>query len=353
MRKMIKILPLFIALSGCFTMAELQAQDPHFSQYYAAPLYLNPALSGMEKDILFGINYRTQWRSIDFPYTSTQFSMIHPIYKKGVAYTHLGGVGLSFFNDVAGESGSFKTLGINVSGAYNIYLPFDKRQTVSLGIQAGFFQKRINFDNLRWGSQYNPFIGYDNKIDPSVGDVSEQAMFPVINAGLMWYFNPDKEKYLKSEFRAFAGMAVSNINQPDESLYKDGSSHLPMLYKLHGGLDFRIVRGLKLSPNFFVMQQHNLRQVNIGTYLTVDVFNNPYTRQASKVEILMGFWQRMNDSMIFSVGLNTKNVTAGVSYDLNSSSLRYQTRGRGALEISVSYRIIKGNGIRRLSTPLI
>ena len=41
------------------------AQDPQFSQFYAAPLYLNPALTGINQKGRVGINYRNQWPSIN------------------------------------------------------------------------------------------------------------------------------------------------------------------------------------------------------------------------------------------------------------------------------------------------
>lgn len=351
--KILKISIVLIVIKLAFLPYATNAQDAHFSQYYAAPLYLNPALTGLEKDIVVGLNYRSQWNSLGFPYTTGQFSIIHPIFKKGVDQEHLGGLGLSLYNDVSGDNGSFKTFGANLSGAYNYTMPFDKRHAISAGFQAGFYQRRLDVSELRWGSQYNSLIGFDDRMPGSGGNIAEQSMIPVVNAGIIWYYNPDEDKYLKSEFRAFGGIAASNINNPDESLYQDGSSNLPVLYKLHGGIDLKIVRGVKISPNILVMHQGYLYQVNIGNYLTVDVFNNPYTKLANQTKVLLGVWHRVNDAFIFSTGLQTKNVTAGISYDINSSSLRQQTRGRGAMEISVSYRIIKGNNIRRTSTPLL
>ena len=41
-----------------------EAQDIQFSQYYAAPLYLNPALAGINQYGRAGINYRTQWPQV-------------------------------------------------------------------------------------------------------------------------------------------------------------------------------------------------------------------------------------------------------------------------------------------------
>jgi hypothetical protein len=44
----------FLIISGIVA----HAQAPVFSQYYSSGLYLNPALSGLEKDIYLGMNYR-------------------------------------------------------------------------------------------------------------------------------------------------------------------------------------------------------------------------------------------------------------------------------------------------------
>ena len=40
-------------------------QDPQYSQYYAAPLYLNPAFAGAELATRVGVNYRNQWPGMD------------------------------------------------------------------------------------------------------------------------------------------------------------------------------------------------------------------------------------------------------------------------------------------------
>src|SRR6187549_4036717 len=46
------------------------AQDPQFSQFYAAPLYLNPAFAGATQQGRVGMNYRNQWPSIDANFTT-------------------------------------------------------------------------------------------------------------------------------------------------------------------------------------------------------------------------------------------------------------------------------------------
>ena len=47
----------------------LNAQDIHFSQYYASPMTVNPAYTGMFNGTYrVGANYRNQWASVSVPY---------------------------------------------------------------------------------------------------------------------------------------------------------------------------------------------------------------------------------------------------------------------------------------------
>src|ERR1041384_6132290 len=113
-----------IALVIIFMLMKIgvQAQSPVFSQYYATSLYLNPALSGLEKDIFMGMNYRSQWSNLGLPFNTFRFSFIKPLVKPGVHVKHLGGFGASFLNDVAGPNKEFTTQSVMVSGAYNFHL---------------------------------------------------------------------------------------------------------------------------------------------------------------------------------------------------------------------------------------
>jgi hypothetical protein len=59
---------LFMIALGCQT--NIFAQDLHFSQYFNAPLIVNPANTGFipDGDYRVGINYRNQWANIGNPY---------------------------------------------------------------------------------------------------------------------------------------------------------------------------------------------------------------------------------------------------------------------------------------------
>ena len=329
----------------------LPAQDPQFAQYYNNPLYLNPAMAGLDQDIYFGLNYRSQWKSLDLPYEIVQLSAVHPILERGSQFKHRGGVGLSIYRETAGESQNFKTMAATFTAAYNLYLKNDASQMISVGLQAGVINKRIDFNNLRWGSQYNPFIGFDANVTPSLDLQNESKTFPVVHAGAIYYFDPGRKKF-RSNLSGYVGVAVSNINQPDESVITDDNteSPLPRLYKAHAGVNIALSPNFSVAPNLLYMRQSNAQQINAGTYFTYQV-NSRVRAHGPRVQL--GAWYRFDDAIIISFGAVSKNLGVALSYDFNNSTLRGFTGGRGALEASISYRISKGKGLRRFSTPLL
>lgn len=331
----------------------IQAQNPYFSQYYASPLYLNPALSGANREISFGVNHRSQWNSNDSPYEISQFSLLYPLLTKGARQDHLGGLGFSIFRDISGDGGILKSLGISAGGSYRISL--DENATILLGLQGGVIQKSVDFSNLRWGSQYDNIIGYDDRLAPSVGDFKENTLFPVFDAGIFWHYAKHANSYnlASRSWAIFSGFTASNINQPDESFLKDGESKLPMMFKLHGGVDIRKSRNLKISPSYLLMYQNGNKQYNLGTYITYSFISDAYGRNPKVFDLQIGAWHRIKDSFIFMAGGSGRSFALGLSYDINATSMRYNNLGKSAVEISIKYKIKKGNEIRRFSTPLM
>ena len=65
-RRVICLSALFILLGT----GMVNAQDPQFSQFYAAPLFMNPAFAGSTNQGRVGMNYRNQWPAIDAIFTT-------------------------------------------------------------------------------------------------------------------------------------------------------------------------------------------------------------------------------------------------------------------------------------------
>lgn len=339
------------------------AQDAAFSQFYSSELYLNPAMAGEEPDLTFSSNYRTQWSSIIVPYRTSQLSMIVPIYKNDVREHHLGGVGVSLYNDRAGE-GNFKTLGVYGTFAYNLALTKDNSQDMAFGGQVGIIQKNIDFTNLQWGEQFNPLVGFDASYTPTESGFANSTFYPDFNFGAMYYYNPKKE-YDAKRVSGFAGGAIYHLNRPNESFKKDSTSRLPMLYKVHAGVEYAVTPRVHIAPNAILFVQNLVNQVNAGMYFTYKMtqtkpgfkgyssYKNKNVSLLENADVVVGVWHRVGDAFIFSLGLHTEAYTIGFSYDLNTSGLRFLTGGRGAYEFSLTLHRVKYHSMKRIATPRI
>ena len=352
------ILYFFIVINSFIGLS----QDAHFSQFYASSLYLNPSLVGVENDVTFKSNYRTQWRQITIPYTTSQVSVILPIMThSGKAFSdkHKGGFGVSFYNDKAGD-GNFKTLGIMLSGAYTLHLGQQiGHNMIILGLQGGIIQKQLDFTNLEWGNQYNPYLGFDPTFNPGEMMVMPTTTNADFNFGMTWFLNSAKN-YSVKKISAYSGFAAYHLNRPDESIMMNNASRLPLLLKYHGGFEYHINHRINISPNLLFMLQAQNYQVNIGTYLTYDAAERRQSGLLTHINLILGAWSRLKDSFILLAGVENHHYTLGFSYDLNSTQIRTSSRGSailgdvpGAFEISLAIRKIKERRQLKFSTPRI
>ena len=305
-----------------FVAQIVQAQDMHFTQFYAAPLYLNPALTGVNVCSRASLTYRNQWPGISRAYNSSLFSIDHYIHKYNL------GVGLMIGEDLAG-SGNLQTTIVYPSVAYE--LRFNRDFGLRFGVQPGIANQRINYDRLTFGDQI-----------ARGGDVStiESSYHPKT------YFDANTGVMLYTE-KAWLGFSAFHINRPNESL-TGTKSRLPIKYTLHGGYKFLLntlekdkMKQKTVSAAFHYRGQKKFDQFDIGMYYSENVFN-------------IGLWYRgipglkkykpgysNNDAIAIIVGLKNKRTSFGYSYDITISKL-HRIAG-GAHEITISYQLCNAN----------
>ena len=139
-----------------FSFASLSAlaQDPEFTQFYAAPVYTNPAMAGTGTCNGGGrvtLNYRNQWPSLPGTFVTTAAS--YDQHFDGIG----GGVSLIIMDDRAGE-GLLRSQ--TVSGGYSYQLPINRRVTMRFGIEGQFGQRSIDWQRLRFEDQIDPSRGF-------------------------------------------------------------------------------------------------------------------------------------------------------------------------------------------------
>jgi type IX secretion system PorP/SprF family membrane protein len=334
----LKVVSLLITCLWLCLAQTSKAQDAVFSQFFNTTLYLNPALAGIEDDFIVNMNHRTQWNSLDFPYTTSQVSLLMPYYssKHSKPYGHVGGIGLSVYNDIAGENKSFRTTGVNATAAYNLPFDHDFVNQITFGLQLGMINKNIDTSKLQWGEQYSPFVGFDSSISASEVGNFQNRTFIDVNSGIFWWYNPiDNQSNLINSINS--GISIAHLNNPNESVLSAKKSHLPLLYKYHGSVIFNVGKNATVSANVLIAFQKSTAQQNIGSYLSYKI-NNGAESYFKGTIIRFGAWVRIEDSAILLTEMETSAFKFAFSYDMNTSSLRYNNRGIGTYEIHIGLK---------------
>lgn len=343
-----------LLITGIFTIkfGNTEAQAPAFSQYYAASLFLNPALAGEEGDWTFGLNHRSRIDNNVYPYALSQFSMVVPLRmsryrhnKKFFRNGYIGGLGLTVYNEASGYHSELQTSGFLGTFAYSTQL--SASHFLSFSLQMGYILRNLDYQHLQWGSQYDPSAGYNGNLAPSVNLANGQNGFPVINSGVIWQYIPH---FNTSGFKAFAGFAVSGLNRPNESLFDNERREIPLLWKWHGGVVYQLNERLGILPNYLIMLQNGETQLNAGTYFSFRLSDKPRQRHTLQI----GGWYRLKDAMIAAIGYEINSFGLAVSYDFNASSFQYYNTGEGTVEVSLFYRIVHDKmRVRNISHPLM
>src|SRR5882672_2541949 len=114
MKRLLVTLILFVGLANVST-----AQDPNFSQFFASPMTLNPALTG-KFDGVYRVagNYRNQWPSINNAYVTMTASFDMPIMKSRIPENDVFGIGFMGYSDKAGD-GVLNSTYYALSAAYH------------------------------------------------------------------------------------------------------------------------------------------------------------------------------------------------------------------------------------------
>ncbi len=327
------------------------AQDAQFSQYYAASLYLNPAFSGIYNDPSVHMNHKRQLQSVDNINELTQVSFVFPIKPAGSIEQSIGGAGIMAFNEKSLFKGIYERNSIFLNYAHNIKFGLLSSYLISVGVQAGFEIRKLNFSNLTWGSQYNAFFGFDDTLPIPVTEFDDQQQNMVVNAGFMYYYNPERN-YLLHKYSAFFGVSATNINRPNTSFTIDTDDAAPMLFKYNGGIEFKVNK-LFITPSLLYLYIRQTQQFNAG--LNMAYVPNAERYRAKGTQLLFGTWYRLRDSFIFMGGVRLSQLTVRVSYDMNSTLFVPQKGvdlAQNSMEISIQYSLSKNRDFRKVTNPL-
>jgi len=309
---------------------DIFGQDPTFSQFYANPLYLSPSFAGATEEYRFSMNYRDQWPSVPgvFHTYSIGFDKAMPNFNSGI--------GILATYDVAG-SGDLSTTNIGLLYSYDFNI--NKQWHIRPGVSFKFYYLGLNLYKLLFNSQLTGSGTTPSTTPPPFNNVADVdfATSALVYNDKIW-----------------AGFTLDHLFTPKQSFWGD-ESKLPVKFNLYGGVRIigqtrlrkKLIEALSVAGNF--QTQGPFYQSDIGLYYY-------------KTPLIFGLWYRgipfltvkggsvqAGDALIGLVGIKTKQLHIGYSYDFTISNLIASTGG--AHEISIVYEFTSisiGGGRRKI-----
>ena len=334
-----KLLPFFVLLLCPFLQQTVKAQDPHFTQFFSSPLTLNPAYTGLfTGDLRVAANYRSQWAAIALPYVTGTVSADFGILKNTIPYNDRWGVGgIAMYDRQAG--GGLKTTYIGFSTAYHKGLNREGSQSLAVGFQASFAQKRLDYSKLVFENQLTN-LGFDPTVPSGEYFANSTVSYPDFNVGVLYNAS------LGTFGNLYAGASYYHINQPDQSFLKARKAILHNRWTIHGGGGWAPTPKTRIYLSGLYMQQAGAYELAAGGAVGFVLNNDPMDADL----LFLGSWFRLNDAINPYVGVDLDRLHIGLSYDINISSLNAASNYRGGAELSLVY-IFKKSNTKTINCP--
>ncbi|OSZ82308.1 hypothetical protein CAP35_03305 [Chitinophagaceae bacterium IBVUCB1] len=322
----------FLLLSIFVAAQVSNAQGLHFSQFYNAPLLLNPANSALMStdDYRVGMNYRSQWTKLAVPYNTFSAFGDCMVYKNGMG-TNWMGLGVVFYNDVAGDGNLRLTRG-DLSLAYHVQT--SETFLISAGLSAAYATRSVDYNKLTFDMQWDRFK-FDKNLPNGEQINIVQTSFYDVGGGINFSFFPNELVFIK------LGGSVAHINQPVETFYNlTNKMAIRPMVSLDGS--FVVDKNFTLNPAVYYTTQRGATEIVAGTLLTAVVFGQGKVNSS----IIGGAHYRVNDAFIGSLGVQIGGLRILSSYDYTTSSLASDMSSNGAFEFSIVYQGQYGEKMR-------
>lgn len=296
------------------------SQDIHFSQFFEAPLYRNPALAGIfHADVRVQTVYRSQWNSIANAYKTTSLNAEYKLPVSGDDYLTAG---LQFFHDKAGTTNLAAT---HVLPAINYHksLSAEKNSYLSLGFMGGYVQRSVDRTKITTNSTYEGIGDGERALQTTYGYMDGSAG---ISFNTQLSDNPENNLVI--------GAAYHHFSRPKSSFFNDAK--VAVQPKAVLSADAKIALDEQFTTTVYndFVKQGGFTEAISGALLGYKL--GPYTDHPDAL-LKAGVFVRWGDAIIPVVQVERKALSFSLSYDVNLSQLSQTTHGRGGYEMSITY----------------
>jgi len=320
-----------LIILGLLFFNVVAAQDPSFSQFFASPLTLNPALTGkFNGDLRVAGNYRNQWPDVNQAYITSTVSVDLPICQSLLGEDDRWGIGIMAMTDKT-ANGILTSNYVAFSTAYHKAVDEEGMHQISVGFQGTYANRildgpRLHFlDGLQIDGTWLP-----SPTEPVNLEVVTASYFDM-NAGLLYNGS------LNGSNEVYFGASMYHLNQPKESFLGIDNITVPTRLTLHAGGYFP---SESTGQTWYLSALYN-RQATGSEFVFGGALELNASNEENKiVNIYIGSWARLNnvsDALIPYVGMDYGSFNLGLTYDVNVSNFKVATQSHGGIEISLMY----------------
>ncbi|MBS1627116.1 MAG: PorP/SprF family type IX secretion system membrane protein [Bacteroidetes bacterium] len=328
-----------IILFFVFNWMNINAQDLHFSQYFNAPLLVNPANTGFitDYDYRIGGNYRNQWANFGNAYKTMSIwadgQLFYNKFENG--WIGLGG---ALLKDEAGGGTLTATRGF-FSAAYHQVI--SDNGLLSIGAGFGMVNKRVDVSKLVFNNQWNGQF-FDITIPSNEPFFHTSIYYTDLQIGVNYAAFISDNLYLN------AGISAFHINQPSESFFAASSTANT---QLNPRLNFFLNAQIKIQNLWIVNPNIYVSKMGSATETVIGLNANRNLSGDGSNQLILGLYYRNNDAIIPVIGYELNNYKLTFNYDATISSVNTYNAMQGAYEVSIIKSGIWKGGDKSIKCP--
>ncbi|TCD00626.1 type IX secretion system membrane protein PorP/SprF [Pedobacter frigidisoli] len=307
----------------CLATLCCAAQDPKFSQYFAAPLTLNPAYTGFfDGEYRFAANTRQQWGNLGDPYNTYSVSGDVKLVEDENFTNSVFSLGLSGLFDES-FNGALKSQYVSASVSYYQYLDVQHKFKFGLAPQVSYVSKYLDYNKLTFASQYTDG-GFDSSMPNYLDLKNDKTSYFDVNIGANFAASFDRVSFA-------VGYAQYHLTKPQESLLSNSSEVVAARKTATFGMLYLLNNYVDLNFTGVYNVQRNNKDTIFGTVLGFK------PNDETRMKLHFGKWYKFNEASFYPyLGVAVGNVSAGMNYTVYGSKLLSATPR--TYELSLIYR---------------
>ena len=343
---------IYFILAAILIAEKIQAQDPSFSQFFASPLNINPALTGNINGKWRVIsNYRNQWSGAGDPYTTGTISIDNKIFQNIPGNfvdenTRIGIGGMMMYDQAL--AGALKSNYASFNMSANIRLAsgsgyeYDGNrirhnnkvsgnqsagQRLGVGLGVIYGNRRLDPTKLTFEEQFTG-VGFNSSLPTGETSFSNMKPYLSTSAGLIYSFISGNSNF-------DLGVSAFHVNKPKQTFFEDEKQYLAPRYVIHANYETFLSQLLVLNTNGIYQKQSGASYFSVGGALGYYLPN-----EEKDIIINAGLWYWSNNAVIPYVGFGYGNFQIGLTYDITISQLKDSPRKAQTFELCL---VLRGN----------